>query len=451
MLLVYLVKVNIVFTLLFIAYHFLLRKEKFLLTNRMLAWAILIVSFCLPLLPAFQVTNTTKSSIQEHTSNYTINKLANIVQTNVVDSASASDMAPASTVMVNWADLLAAVYITITIFMIIRLLIRIIGVIALLRKSDIIIKKDGLLYCKLAETNTPFSFFNFIVTPWGLEGEKYEQVLAHERAHCLQRHSFDLLLSDIMVALLWINPFIYRYKKDIILNLECLADHAVIAQGADAKSYQLNLLYHASNQMANLPVTHFSSRLGERIFMINKEKPLLINTVKYLMLLPIILLLSILIGARELDILPKEMVIAAFPSHLEKTDQLTVIRKMKAPIPTIKPVKAKVATDKPDSPTTIIRTIYINATSDTVRLKLTNETIAAEQSFGGIYVIGDQIFSDSEIRQSLKPTGELNFVLASRPKLSYYSAGNTTAIEKWGEQARQGAIWLDAKPVMDGE
>ena len=163
MLLVYLVKVNVVFTLLFTAYHFLLRKEKFLLTNRILAWAILIVSFCLPLLPAFQFPNTTKRSIQEHTSNYTITNFANIIQTNVVDNKKASQTAPESAMVVNWTDLLTAVYITIAIFMIVRVLRRMTSVIGLLRKSEIITKKDGLVYCRLDETTTPFSFFNFII------------------------------------------------------------------------------------------------------------------------------------------------------------------------------------------------------------------------------------------------------------------------------------------------
>lgn len=101
MLLVYMAKVNVVFTLLFLAYHFLLRKQKFLLINRILGWAIIIVSICLPLLPAFQFTHINKNSIQEHTSNNTFTKLANIIQTNVVDSAKASQTIPAKAIAVN--------------------------------------------------------------------------------------------------------------------------------------------------------------------------------------------------------------------------------------------------------------------------------------------------------------------------------------------------------------
>lgn len=317
---------------------------------------------------------------------------------------------------------------------------------ALLRKSETITKKDGLRYCRLEETNTPFSFFNYIVIPLSLEGEKYEQVLAHESAHCLQGHSIDLLLSDLTVALLWINPFIYRFKKDLILNLEYLADQEVIAQGVDAKSYQLNLLYHASNRLANLPVIHFSSRLGERIFMINKEKPLPIHAVKYLMLLPVILLLSILTGAHQPAVMHNVAEIMPLSTFQGKTNQHTIEPEIMAisrrSTPTINRVPAKTPTAKRDSSTTISHPIYINATSDTVRLKFTNEAIATEQSFNGIYVIGDQIFSDPEIRKALKPTGELSFILASRPKLTYYAPDHTKAIERWGERARKGAIWV---------
>jgi len=67
-------------------------------------------------------------------------------------------------------------------------------------------------------------------------------VLAHERAHIRQHHTFDLLFLEVLKVVQWFNPIIYLYAKELNSVHEYLADEQVLAQGAPKRDY-LELLY----------------------------------------------------------------------------------------------------------------------------------------------------------------------------------------------------------------
>ncbi|MEM6769652.1 MAG: M56 family metallopeptidase, partial [Bacteroidota bacterium] len=71
-----------------------------------------------------------------------------------------------------------------------------------------------------------------------------EVILTHERAHAAQWHTFDALLAEAMRAAFWFHPMAWWLRVQVQLNLEYLADAAVLAAGYDKRDYQLSLVAH---------------------------------------------------------------------------------------------------------------------------------------------------------------------------------------------------------------
>ena len=91
--------------------------------------------------------------------------------------------------------------------------------------------------------NLPFSFSRSIfVNPNVFTDIELQQVLAHERAHIRQRHTFDLIFLEVMKVLQWFNPVIHLCMKELKTVHEYLADEHVLTQGATKRGY-LELLY----------------------------------------------------------------------------------------------------------------------------------------------------------------------------------------------------------------
>ncbi|MBO9611839.1 MAG: hypothetical protein J7619_04050 [Dyadobacter sp.] len=109
-----------------------------------------------------------------------------------------------------------------------------------------------------------YSFFHFIfISQEAFDNQKIpKEILAHELAHSKQMHSFDILFTELLIAVSWFNPFLLLYRRAIRLNHEYLADASVLAGPTGVKEYQLllldTLLAHRTASLAssfNYPVT----------------------------------------------------------------------------------------------------------------------------------------------------------------------------------------------------
>ena len=122
----------------------------------------------------------------------------------------------------------------------------------------------------------PYSFLHYIY----ISASDYEQlrrpILTHEQAHIRLRHTYDLLLLEVVKAVQWFNPFVYLLGRDLKAVHEYEADNAVLNFGIDAKTYQLllvtkavggrlqtvcnNLSHHSLKKRIKMMHTHNSSR-----------------------------------------------------------------------------------------------------------------------------------------------------------------------------------------------
>jgi hypothetical protein len=117
------------------------------------------------------------------------------------------------------------------------------------------------------EKTLPYSFFKYIfVNQADFENGKIEkELLIHEEAHCLQYHSIDLILLELIIIFFWFNPAIWLFKKAILLNHEYYADNRVLTDSDSNNYYQLlvnlvvqNNTYH---MVSNFKYTFIKNRL----------------------------------------------------------------------------------------------------------------------------------------------------------------------------------------------
>jgi len=141
----------------------------------------------------------------------------------------------------------------------------------------------------------PFSFFPYVVIPKKTyKSSDYLEILEHETAHIKQGHTFDLLFSELLIAFLWFNPFMWLIKRSIVLNHEYLADNFSLKSSCNVKEYQYKLL-NIPTSLMNVPLAHnFSSLIKNRIVMINKKPTRNYATLKSLIIFPVVAILLVM-------------------------------------------------------------------------------------------------------------------------------------------------------------
>lgn len=102
--------------------------------------------------------------------------------------------------------------------------------------------EDGFLLVCSEKIKTAFSFGNSIYMPSGMDGEKENYILMHEKAHIANKHFIDVWIIEFMTRLLWFNPFMWSVRKQLRNVHEYEADRCVIDAGANILRYQTILL-----------------------------------------------------------------------------------------------------------------------------------------------------------------------------------------------------------------
>lgn len=191
------------------------------------------------------------------------------------------------------------------------LLIYVIGVIVMLWRfiknlqafrilSDDQLNSYGTYQLVLRHAMTvPHSFVNRIF----VSKSQYKQhlipdiVLDHEKAHLDQKHSFDILLIELLLIVFWFNPILYLIRYSIKLNHEFLADQAVLKSGIHTTEYQETLLNYTQYSHSTALANTFNFPLIKKRFHIMKTRTSRTNLLlRSLILIPILAILIISCG-----------------------------------------------------------------------------------------------------------------------------------------------------------
>ncbi|QES92679.1 M56 family metallopeptidase [Empedobacter brevis] len=172
---------------------------------------------------------------------------------------------------INFGDILKFCYSIIALVFLVRFLYNLYELMFKI-KTDERINDDKITYILDLESNQPYSFWNYIFIPQKQLKNLHQNLIDHEKAHCLQKHSVDILLIEIFHILFWFNPFIYFYKKSIKLNHEFLADEYVLKRNSDLKTYQHQILDCIATQSPSMMASNFNFILTKkRLLMMTKN------------------------------------------------------------------------------------------------------------------------------------------------------------------------------------
>lgn len=103
--------------------------------------------------------------------------------------------------------------------------------------------QDGVKVSVLNDDTPAYSFGKHVVLGRnGFSPTEMQQLIGHEMVHVRQRHTLDLLLSEVVKVILWFNPFVYLYQRELKRVHEYLADNAMLA--TDSGAAYAELFYH---------------------------------------------------------------------------------------------------------------------------------------------------------------------------------------------------------------
>lgn len=130
-------------------------------------------------------------------------------------------------------------------------------------------ERDGMKVALVNDDTAAFSFGNHIVVGTkGFSEIEVQQLVGHETVHVRQGHTADTLLCELAKAVLWFNPFIYLYARELKRVHEYIADSAMMSA-----SYA-ELFYHQVSGRSYSPLANgFDYRMvHQRIAMMAQRR-----------------------------------------------------------------------------------------------------------------------------------------------------------------------------------
>ncbi len=278
----YLLQGSLVTAIFLLFYKLLLRQETFFYWSRWYFLSALVASFLLPLVDLSALLQQ-----QEEQPLYI----------SYVPDLSFSAAPPAQDLL--W-PFLSRLLLAGMLVMLLRLLLQMSALIRL-RQNKRILHQEQFRIVELKEQVNPFSFFHEIYVNPSLHSEQeLQEIIQHEQFHIRQKHTLDILLSELLTIVFWFNPFAWYLKNALKQNLEFLTDRLVLKTGVDSKHYQYNLLKVSTLQTNISTANHFYFlKLKNRILMMNKQESPSYRLVKYLLLIPVVAVLLMAFSERK--------------------------------------------------------------------------------------------------------------------------------------------------------
>ncbi|MBR3856406.1 MAG: hypothetical protein IKM68_00295 [Bacteroidaceae bacterium] len=287
--LIYAIKSAILLILLFVPGTFLMFKEKMFRFNRMTLLAILMLSLVLPL------CNFSRLSMDRMPAVQAIER--GLIQAGIpveIPNYISTEDITSQEKPFPWFYVVSILYgIGVMTILCIRLR-EVLSMGRIIRRGSIWKKEDeddGIrIYCH-AENIAPFSWLRNIVISEADYKENGREIILHEKAHILYRHSLDILLLTLVEAVQWWNPFVYllgMYLRDVH---EYEADDYVLRQGISCHAYSELVIRKAVGANSYTFANNFNHSLTKkRINMMHKTKPKGSRRSRVLYVLPMIAL-----------------------------------------------------------------------------------------------------------------------------------------------------------------
>lgn len=309
----YLAEANLYLAVFYLAYYLLLSRETHYQLNRAYLLFSCVAAFALPVLqvgvlkpkapaadPAAYVmladrileaplqmqaqgihlTNQGKDEAQQIAAQPTIKPVTIVVPA----------IAPAVQPQLSVGDYLWYAYLTGSAILLVTLLVRLFSLFLLTRRTPRV-KYGKYTIVQLPGTNIAFSFFHCLFL--GNNAPAIDTIIEHELVHIRQKHSADIIFLELLKIVNWFNPFVYLLQNSLKTIHEYIADEHTASSETDTLTYA-TFLVNTAHGVGGSPITHsfFNySLLKKRIIMLNQKRSGNSARLKYLVTLPICMLL----------------------------------------------------------------------------------------------------------------------------------------------------------------
>ena len=281
-----LIKANLLLAVLYLLYVVLFRNDTFFLWRRITMLSFYAIAALLVIIPQmnWQVPTPMAGTIDEG---------IGTIWLQAIEVSDKGDIA-----LPDMKSVILVIWISISALLTLRFLWQLTSI-AWLAMNSVVAYVEGTKVKLTSIEGSPFSFFSWIfINKPMLQYACLHEVLQHELTHVRQWHSIDVIISELVCIACWFNPFVWMLKHEVRVNLEYLADQAVLQQGNDSRSYQYHLLSLTfPRSVATLSNNFNVLPLKQRIKMMNKKRTKTIGRLKYLLLLPVSVLLFMLSSA----------------------------------------------------------------------------------------------------------------------------------------------------------
>jgi len=229
--------------------------------NRFYLLFSLLAAALLPLMPSYLSIDGNNV----HVAAFGLPELVVAASGAVADGTETFSAYALTSTLVMWS---LGLYYSIMVLILLFRLIRITGMIATAERRTI----EGMRLVLLKHNNVPFSFFGWLFIPIGLENDPaFRHILIHEQAHARKFHSADILLTEILHLLFWMNPLFYFMRSELRVMHEFEADACALSH-CERISYQqalVNIIF--SGRIVPLTNPYNVSLIKKRMLMMNKN------------------------------------------------------------------------------------------------------------------------------------------------------------------------------------
>jgi N-acetylmuramoyl-L-alanine amidase len=286
----YLLQVIVCSAVMYGYYLLVLRNKRFHNYNRFYLLSILLISWIIPLvrIPLHVVSVVAPQPTM---------KFFEVVADN--NSHLEEYVTYVSANAINWNSVVLWVYGFISCMLFVQFVIAIIKIVLLInRNSSETVGSAKLIYT--SAKGAPFSFLHYIF--WNknisLDFVAGKQVLNHEMTHVKEKHSYDKILTSMVIMFGWVNPIFWLVKRELNMVHEFIADKSAVGNNPnELAKILLTVVYPTENfHLAN---PFFKSPIKRRLSMM---KPISLTKNPYLrrlLILPLLATVVLLVSFRK--------------------------------------------------------------------------------------------------------------------------------------------------------
>lgn len=352
--LIYIIKWAVALTALYSLYGIFLKKETFHALNRKMLLGILVASMALPFchLTSSNNLSTMVQNIEQHIS---VEAAKWDEGAEIIGESPALLAQPATEAPSLWFLIPLTVYLLGVACFWARQFMAYASLFLLIRRGKRIDGSQLQTYTHSLASGVRLILNNQVLVPcswmhWILVSQKDmeengQMVIRHESEHIRLHHSWDMLLCDLTINMLWFLPFAHLLRKDLSDVHEYQADKAVIQSNVDQQKYHQLLIEKATVQQPT-PIANSlnASEVKSRLAMMFRKESSKLARLKVFYVLP---LLGIVLMAFARPHLVEEVqqvvaqeekkteavieeVIAPVLAHVQKTEQKAVGKEKEA-------------------------------------------------------------------------------------------------------------------------